>query len=100
MSLRLLRRRRRRYADDMNPLRRTHLELDGLDIVLAENRPLRLTGARGMALLCTGGCAWITAAGHPDDVFLHTGETWQVGDDGLVLVEAVGQASVRMQARS
>jgi hypothetical protein len=68
--------------------------LTGLEVVLRENRPLRLAGARGRRILCTAGCAWITAPGVADDIFLHGGEAWVVAGDGLVLVEAVGSAAV------
>lgn len=81
--------------------RRLQIEANtGLEVVLRQDHPLRLVRARGRRLLCTGGCAWITAPGVPDDIFLHAGEAWEVADDGLVLVEAVGRATVRMQPRS
>lgn len=74
----------------------TKLGLDGLELRLRQDRPLRLTGARGRRLLCTEGCAWVTAPGTVDDIFLHQGEAWQVSSDGLVLVEAVGGAVVAL----
>lgn len=66
----------------------------GVEYRLRENHPLRLSQARGQQLLCTSGCAWITALGMADDVFLHAGETWRVSSDGLVLIEAVGEGAI------
>lgn len=70
----------------------------GGEIELRPDRPLRLTRARGQRIRCTAGCAWITAAGMRADIFLHGGETWEIAGDGLVLVEAVGSATVALDA--
>jgi hypothetical protein len=59
---------------------------------------LRLSAARGRRILCTSGCAWITAPGLGDDIFLHDGQAWEIGTNGLVLVEAVGGATVAIGA--
>jgi len=69
-------------------------DLAKLEFVLRENHPLRLTRARGQRLLCTSGCAWITAPGVVEDIYLRPGETWPIPSQGLVLVEAVGSATV------
>ncbi len=65
-----------------------------LEFVLRENHPLRLTRARGQRVLCTSGCAWITAPGVVEDIYLRPGETWPIPGRGLMLVEAVGSATV------
>lgn len=80
----------------MLAFRRPHLRLDGLEILLAAGRPLRLHRARGLRLRCTGGRAWITAAGLFEDVVLQAGEIWEVPGDGLVLVEGLGRATVAL----
>lgn len=72
----------------------------GLDVLLRAGGPLRLVRARGSRILCTAGCAWITAPGVAADIVLLAGEAWEVGCDGLVLVEAADCATVRMQADS
>lgn len=63
---------------------------------VADGKPLRVTGARGIRILCTEGCAWITSAGIPDDVFLHAGQQHQIEGDSLTLIEGVGTALVRL----
>ena len=70
----------------------------GLDVLLRAGGPLRLARARGCRILCTAGCAWITAPGVAADIYLKAGEAWDVGCDGLVLIEAADCATVRMQA--
>ena len=72
------------------------IQADRMEFVLAADQPLRLAGARGRRILCTGGRAWITAPGHLDDVILAAGEAWEVSSDGLVLVEGLGRATVRL----
>jgi hypothetical protein len=75
---------------------RLEIRLEAMEILLRQGRPLRLAGARGRRILCTGGCAWITAPRLLEDVVLRAGETWLVSSDGGVLVEAVGSATIRM----
>ncbi|MDD5249591.1 MAG: DUF2917 domain-containing protein [Rhodocyclaceae bacterium] len=75
---------------------RAAIGADPIELVLRPNRPLRLSAARGRRILCTGGCAWITAPGLRDDVFLHDGQAWEIAGNGLVLVEAVGSATVAL----
>lgn len=70
----------------------------GVECRLHPNRPLRLTRARGRHIRCTSGCAWVTAPGMADDVFLHAGETWRIEGNGLVLVEAIGFALIEIDA--
>lgn len=79
------------------PLSRSpQLSLDGLELVLRDNRPLRLAGAKGYHLRCTGGCAWVTVPGDPRDIYLFAGDDWQVPGDGQVLIESVGGAVVAL----
>jgi hypothetical protein len=65
-------------------------------LLLPAGGPLRLTWARGQRLFCERGCLWITAPGVPDDIYLLAGERWTVPVDGLVLVEAEGEAVVTL----
>lgn len=97
--LRLSRQVRRGYAVGMELPRlppRFRIDAAGLEVVLRPDRPLRLAGAHGRRLVCTAGCAWITAPGMIDDLFLRRGDAWEVASDGLVLVEAVGSARVAL----
>ncbi len=85
----------------LHPFKRHRLDIDarnGLEVVLREDRPLRLVRARGRRIVCTAGCAWITAPGVRADIYLNAGEAWEVGSDGLVLVEAVRSATVAIGA--
>ena len=86
--------------ESLRLFKRHRLDIDaaaGLEVVLRENRPLRLAHAQGRRIACTAGCAWITAPGVRDDIYLNAGEAWEVGCDGLVLVEAVGSATVAVE---
>jgi hypothetical protein len=58
---------------------------------------LRLREARGVAIEVVGGRVWITEDGLRDDRFLGAGGRYQVGGDGLVLVEAeTDETAVRL----
>ena len=54
---------------------------------------LRLRGARGAAIEVVDGRVWITEDGCVSDCFLAPGGRYQVGGDGLVLVEAEADAT-------
>lgn len=63
---------------------------------LVENVPLRLVGARGRRVQCVSGVAWITAYGQPTDVFLRPGRVYEIPNGGLVLAEAIGDCTIRV----
>ena len=63
---------------------------------LVENVPLRLVGAKGRRVQCVSGVAWITACGQPTDVFLRPGRVYEIPNGGLVLAEAVGDCTIRV----
>lgn len=65
-------------------------------MALTPGRPLRLTWARGRRISCERGCVWITAPGVTSDIFLHAGEHWTIPANGLILVEAEGNAVVTL----
>jgi hypothetical protein len=65
-----------------------------LELILRANHPLRLTGGRGRRVACASGRVWITAPGMREDLFLQPGESWTAATDALVLVEALGEATV------
>lgn len=65
-------------------------------MALTPGRPLRLTWARGRRISCERGCVWITAPGVTSDIFLHAGEQWTIPANGLILVEAEGNAVVTL----
>jgi hypothetical protein len=65
---------------------------------LTENHPLRVDHAAGHRIECLDGLAWITAYGEKTDFILRAGTTFEVPNDGLTLIEAVGghQVSIRL----
>lgn len=64
---------------------------------LQENHPLRLVHAMGQRIECLSGTAWITAYGQHTDFMLRAGQTFEVPNDGLILIEAVGQGRVKVR---
>jgi hypothetical protein len=66
------------------------------EIHLTENSPLHLRNAAGQRITCTAGTIWITVTGNTGDIFLTSGETYGVRDNGLALVEAIGAGSIRI----
>ena len=57
---------------------------------------LRLESPRGLRVTCESGHLWITEEAQPEDVWLAAGQkVWLVGD-GLAVLEAKGDARVRI----
>jgi hypothetical protein len=57
----------------------------------------RLPGLRsGDAILCRRGILWVTQEGDPEDSMLRRGEVFIASRQGLVLVQALTQASYRL----
>ncbi|MCB4361626.1 DUF2917 domain-containing protein [Quatrionicoccus australiensis] len=65
------------------------------EIFVQENRPLQLRGA--MTIRCTGGTVWITSAGEKRDIFLSTGQSHYSQNDGLTLIEGIGDGWIRLE---
>jgi len=68
----------------------TDMQLDRKDICRLEGRK------RGPAVTCLEGAVWITQAGDPRDHILVAGEKFAVNRRGVVLLEAVREARVRV----
>jgi len=66
---------------------------------LTENHPLRIDHAAGQRIECLDGVAWITAYGESTDFFVRAGTTFDVPNDGLTLIEAVGANTVSIRLR-
>ena len=49
----------------------------------------------GIHLTVLSGTAWITQPGDPDDYFLQTNETLDIARKGLILIQAMPEASLR-----
>lgn len=76
-------------------------ELTTVDLAQGEyklrvNHPLRLLHAAGRKIECLSGTAWITAYGQNTDFLLRAGQSFQVPNDGLTLVEAIGHGSIHL----
>ncbi|MER2505716.1 MAG: DUF2917 domain-containing protein [Azonexus sp.] len=72
------------------------LILNSAEIRLLENAPISLRNAAGKQITCAAGTLWITFAGNAGDLFLVAGESCHVKGNGLVVAEAIGSASVRI----
>jgi hypothetical protein len=64
---------------------------------LTENHPLRIAHAAGRRIECLVGTAWITAYGEHTDFMLRQGQTFEVPNDGLMLIDAAGSGGVRVR---
>ena len=64
-------------------------------ITLQHNRPLRIVGA--MRIECVVGTAWLTRTGGAGDIFLHAGDGCVLRGSDEALVEALGQAQIRLR---
>jgi len=67
------------------------------EVGLQDNRPMRLTGARGVGVTCTAGTVWITQSGVAEDIFLNPGQSFRIGNDALALIESIGGGKVRFE---
>lgn len=67
------------------------------ELLLTDNKPLRLTGARGIRVLCVQGTVWITTSGQSEDIFLHEGQWHEIERSALTLVESIGRALIRFE---
>ncbi len=72
------------------------IELKSAEFSLKENHPLSLRSANGLHITCTDGTLWITMAGQAEDIFLTSSQRYQVQGNGLLIVESVGQARLRL----
>jgi hypothetical protein len=63
---------------------------------LAAGEVLRIAAPRGLEVACESGHLWITEEGMPDDVWLAAGQRVRLVGEGLALLEAKGDASLRI----
>jgi hypothetical protein len=64
---------------------------------LTQDHPLRVVHAAGHRIECLDGTAWITAYGEPTDFMLRRGQSFEVPNDGLMLIDAAGAGEVRVR---
>jgi hypothetical protein len=67
---------------------------------LTQDHPLRIAHAAGRWIECLDGTAWITAYGENTDFMLRQGQSFEVPNDGLMLIDAVGSGVVRVRLPS
>ncbi|HZZ94457.1 MAG TPA: DUF2917 domain-containing protein [Usitatibacter sp.] len=63
---------------------------------LAGGTVVRIAAARGLEVACESGHLWITEEGMPDDVWLAPGQRVRLVGDGLAVLEAKGDAVLRI----
>ena len=61
---------------------------------------LRMVKARGCRITCTSGILLVTLTGEYMDFELHAGDVLLVPNDGLTLIEAIGDSRLLLQERS
>lgn len=67
------------------------------DILVQEDRPLRLHHAHDTIISCTAGTVWITCTGETADIFLNAGQNHQARSNRLILIEGIGDAWIRLK---
>ncbi len=67
---------------------------------LAAGEVLRIAAPRGLEVACESGHLWITEEGLPEDVWLAAGQRVRLVGDGLAVLEAKGDASLRVERRA
>ena len=65
-------------------------------LMLAAGEVLRLASPRGREIDCDGGQQWSTEEAPADDVWLAPGQRVRLVGEGLALVEAKGDARLRV----
>ena len=63
---------------------------------LAAGRVLKLEAPRGLQVTCESGHLWITEEAQPCDVWLAAGQRVRLVGDGLAVLEAKGNARLRI----
>jgi hypothetical protein len=63
---------------------------------LYQNHPLRLEQSKNRCVTCLSGRVWITAYNELTDFELNAGDSFVVPNDGLALVDAIGECRVRI----
>jgi len=66
---------------------------------LAPGEVLRIAAPLGLEVACESGHLWITEEGLPEDVWLAAGQRVRLVGDGLALLEAKGDATLRVERR-
>lgn len=68
----------------------------GSTVALPTGELMKIQGPRGMQITVEAGHLWITEEDQPDDVWLAAGQRVQLVGDGLAIIEAKGDARLRI----
>jgi hypothetical protein len=66
-------------------------------IALQAGGLIRLQCPRGLQVTCESGHLWITEESQPEDVWLAAGQRVRLVGDGLAVLEAKGDARLRIE---
>lgn len=66
------------------------------EFYLKANQPLCLHSAKNVKIACTEGILWITTGGNDKDIFLSPGQSFQVPNNGLTLIESINEGKCRL----
>ena len=72
------------------------IESPPLRMDLPAGQLLRLENPRGLRVTCEAGQLWITEEALPEDVWLAAGQRVSLVGDGLAVLEAKGDARLRI----
>ncbi|MGZ5033629.1 MAG: DUF2917 domain-containing protein [Usitatibacter sp.] len=72
------------------------LEATPFTLALAGGATLKLESPRGLQVTCEAGHLWITEEAQPDDVWLAAGQRVRLVGEGLAVLEAKGDARLRI----
>lgn len=67
------------------------------ELSLRNNQPIRLSDAAGIVVHCVSGILWITVNCCPGDTFLRQGESYRLPNNGLALIESIGDGRLCLE---
>jgi hypothetical protein len=70
------------------------IELKAGAVQLERGQTLRVVDGAGSTICAHAGSVWITEQNRPRDVVLGPGACYELLEDGIAVVEALGEASV------
>ena len=76
------------------------LESASPSLMLAPGELVRLPAGACATIVCAQGAVWVTRDGEPQDTVLARGESLDVGDDVLTLVQAFEPSLIRLREGS
>lgn len=72
------------------------IELKAGALRLKRGQTLRVVDGAGSTICARSGSVWITEENHPRDVVLAGGACYELREEGVAVVEALGEASVTL----